>query len=144
MTRGEIEARANRRARMLAARGVGQGDFVTIVLPNGFDFVETCIALWKLGATPQPVSSVLPEAELRAIVDLVHPRLVVGAAPDALPGYPVMAAGQPLDESLSADALPPVECDYWRAGASGGSTGTPKIIVTHGGTRVDPMAPIMR
>jgi bile acid-coenzyme A ligase len=129
-TRGEVEARANRRARMLAARGVGQGDFVTIALPNGFDFVETCIALWKLGATPQPVSSALPPAELRAIVDLVRPKLVV-------------ARSETLDESLSAEALPPIECSYWRACASGGSTGTPKIIVTHGGTMVDPMAPMM-
>lgn len=130
MSRGEIEARANRRARMLGSNGVGQGDFVTIALPNGFEFVETCIALWKLGATPQPVSSALPEAELRAIVDLVRPRLVVDRP---------MA----IDEMLSADALPEIECRFWRAGASGGSTGTPKIIVTHGGTMVDPMAPVM-
>lgn len=143
MTRGEIEARANRRARMLAARGVGQGDFVTIVLPNGFEFVETCFALWKLGATPQPVSSALPEAELRAIVDLVRPKLVIGSAPGTLPGYPVMERDVRLDESLPADAMPPIDCVYWRAGASGGSTGTPKIIVTHGGTRFDPFSPQM-
>ncbi len=130
MTRGEIEARANRRARMLAAKGVGQGDFVTIALPNGLEFVETCIALWKLGATPQPVSSSLPAAELRGIVDLVCPKLVI-------------EHGMALDESFPVDPLPPIECNYWRAGASGGSTGTPKIIVTHGGTMVDPMAPVM-
>ena len=111
MTRGEIEARANRRARMLAAKGVGQGDFVTIALPNGLEFVETCIALWKLGATPQPVSSSLPAAELRGIVDLVCPKLVI-------------EHGMALDESFPVDPLPPIECNYWRAGASGGSTGT--------------------
>src|ERR1700732_3843906 len=74
MTRGEFEARTNRRARMLAAKGVVQGDLVTIMQPNGFEFVETCFALWKLGATPQPVSALLPDAELRAIIDLVRPR----------------------------------------------------------------------
>lgn len=142
-TRGEIEARANRRARMFAAQGVGKGDFVTMVLPNGFEYLETLIALWKLGATPQPLSPVLPEPELRSFVDLVRPRLVVGADPAALPGYLVNPRGLPLDESLSAEPLPPVECRYWRANASGGSTGTPKVIVTHGGTSVDPMAPIM-
>jgi bile acid-coenzyme A ligase len=140
MSRGDVEARANRRARMLAARGVGQGDFVTIALPNGFEFVETAFALWKLGATPQPVSSELPEAELAVIVGLVRPKLVVGAA---LPGYPAIGRGAALDESLSADPLPPVESSYWRAGTSGGSTGTPKIIVTHGGTTFDPMTPVM-
>lgn len=142
-TRGQMEARANRRARMLAAQGIGQGDFVTVVLPNGFDYLETSLALWKLGATPQPLSSALPAPELRAFVDLVRPKLVIGADPAALPGYMVNPRGMPLDESLSADMLPPIECRYWRANASGGSTGRPKIIVTHGSTSVDPMAPIM-
>jgi bile acid-coenzyme A ligase len=142
-TRGQMEARANRRARMLAAQGVGQGDMVTLVLPNGFDYLESCLALWKLGATPQPLSSVLPGPELRAFVDLVRPKLVIGADPAELPGYAVNPRGTPLDENLSAEPLPPVECKYWRANASGGSTGTPKIIVTHGGTSLDPMAPFM-
>ncbi len=44
---GEMDARSNQRARMLAARGVGHGDFVTVALPNGRDFYETTFALWK-------------------------------------------------------------------------------------------------
>ena len=143
VTRGEMEARANRRARMLAAQGVEQGDFVTVTLPNGADYLETAMALWKLGATLQPLSSVLPDPELRAFVELVRPKLVVGADPAALPGWRVNPRGLPLDESLSADPLPPIECRHWRANASGGSTGRPKIIVTHGATAVDPMAPVM-
>jgi hypothetical protein len=47
----ELEARANRRAHLFAARGVGEGDFVTIALPNGIAFHETPFAIWKLGAT---------------------------------------------------------------------------------------------
>ena len=36
LTRGQMEARANRRARMLAAQGVGHGDFVTAIWwPDG-------------------------------------------------------------------------------------------------------------
>ncbi len=143
VTRGEMEARANRRARMFAGEGVVQGDMVTVTLPNSVDYLETIMALWKIGATPQPLSSVLPEPELRAFVDLVRPRLVVGADPAALPGYRVMPRGAALDESLSPDQLPPVECRHWRANASGGSTGTPKVIVTHGGTSIDPMATMM-
>ena len=38
LTRGELESRANRLARDLAARGVGTGDFVTIALPNSIDW----------------------------------------------------------------------------------------------------------
>ena len=47
-------------ARGLLARGVKQGDFLTIALPNGIGFVEACYAAWKIGATPQPVSWRLP------------------------------------------------------------------------------------
>ena len=47
----DFEARTNRGARAYAPLGVGQDDFVTIALPNGFEFVEACFAAWKLGAT---------------------------------------------------------------------------------------------
>ncbi len=40
VTREELEARANRRARVLRDRGVGQGDMVTIALPNGLELYE--------------------------------------------------------------------------------------------------------
>ena len=52
----DLEPRTNRLARTLERLGVGQGDFVTIGLPNGIEFYEACIAAWKLGATPQPIS----------------------------------------------------------------------------------------
>src|SRR5580700_9737691 len=75
---GELEARANRRARLLASAGVKAGDLVTIALPNGNEFYETTFAVWKLGATPNPVPSKLPRAEFSAIIELVKPSLVVG------------------------------------------------------------------
>jgi non-ribosomal peptide synthetase component E (peptide arylation enzyme) len=69
--------RANRRARLFASAGVKAGDFVTIALPNGNEFYETTFAVWKLGATPNPVPSKLPRAEFSAIIELVKPSLVV-------------------------------------------------------------------
>ncbi|HEX2891669.1 AMP-binding protein [Vineibacter terrae] len=126
-----LEAAANRRARLFAASGVGEGDFVTIALPNGVEFYETSFAIWKLGATPNVVSSRLPDAELRAIVELVQPRLVVGPDPGRLPGWQVLPAGHTPDPSLSDAALPPKVAPYWKAMSSGGSTGRPKIIVDH-------------
>jgi bile acid-coenzyme A ligase len=74
---GELEVRANRRARLFASAGVKAGDFVTIALPNGNEFYETTFAVWKLGATPNPVPSKLPRAEFSAIIELVKPSLVV-------------------------------------------------------------------
>ena len=46
---GELEVRANRRARLFASVGVKAGDFVTIAMPNGNEFYETTFAVWKLG-----------------------------------------------------------------------------------------------
>ena len=44
VTRLELEARTNRLARTYERLGVGEGDFVTVGLPNGIDFYEACIA----------------------------------------------------------------------------------------------------
>ena len=55
ITWAEFEARTNRVARAYAALGVTSGSFVTVGLPNSIAFFEACVAVWKLGATPQPM-----------------------------------------------------------------------------------------
>src|SRR5512134_4013701 len=72
VTRAELERRSNRLARAYHDRGVRAGDLVTIALPNCSEFLEACLASWKLGATPQPISSLLPEFERHAIVALAQ------------------------------------------------------------------------
>ncbi|MFC9432388.1 AMP-binding protein [Nocardia sp. NPDC057030] len=78
MTYAQLESRANRLACAYANLGVRQGDFVSICLPNGIEFVERCYAIWKLRAAPEPVSFRLPAPELRGVLDLAAPALVVG------------------------------------------------------------------
>ena len=56
----EFDLRTNRLARAYAGLGVVKDDLVTIALPNSTAFMEAAIAIWKLGATPQPVSARLP------------------------------------------------------------------------------------
>jgi bile acid-coenzyme A ligase len=143
VTREGLEARANRRARVLQARGVGQGDMVTIALPNGLELYETTFALWKLGAVPAMVSSRLPDAELGAIVQLADPRLVVGVDPARLPGRTVLGAGLAVDQTLSAEPLEEAVSPHWKAMTSGGSTGRPKIIVDHMPGVYDPETPAL-
>ncbi|MDQ3352281.1 MAG: long-chain fatty acid--CoA ligase, partial [Actinomycetota bacterium] len=63
LTRAGLEVEGTRLAHHLATLGVGQGDFVTVALPNSVDWVVGYVAIWKLGATPQPVSSRLPQRE---------------------------------------------------------------------------------
>ena len=126
LTRGELERLANRTARALAARGVGQDDLVTIALPNGAAFVATAIACWKLGAVPQPVSARLPKRELEAIIELAEPRVVVDA---------------PLDvEGLDDGPLPDAVSNPYKAMTSGGSTGRPKLILANQAGLIDPTA----
>uniref|UniRef100_B0T1W3 AMP-dependent synthetase and ligase n=1 Tax=Caulobacter sp. (strain K31) TaxID=366602 RepID=B0T1W3_CAUSK len=123
----ELDARTNRRARMLAAHGVGHGDFVTVALPNGLEFYETTFALWKLGAIPNIVAAKLPRLEMEAILDIVRPRLFVGVPPGG--DVPALAEGQAELHRYSTDPLPEVISPHWKAMTSGGSTGRPKVIV---------------
>ena len=107
----------NKLARTFERMGVKEGDFVTIGLPNGIEFYEACIAAWKLGAIPQPVSYRLPQRERDEIVELVKPSLVVTSVIDADPDV--------SDEPLLPDRTSP----SMKAPTSGGSTGRPKVIV---------------
>lgn len=139
LTHAELDLRANRRARQLAGFGVVQGDFVVLALPNGLEFFETTFALWKLGAVPCPVSPRLPDAELSAIVDLIAPRVVVGPEASRLSAWPTVPAGSGPGPDVSAEPLPPARSPFWKALTSGGSTGRPKVIVTHVDGAADPM-----
>jgi bile acid-coenzyme A ligase len=128
-SRIELEVRTNRLARAYRALGVTPDSFVTIGLPNGVEFYEAVVAAWKLGATPQPISSRLPAAERQAIIELANPSLVVGVDPAETPGRATVPAGFEPGPSHPADPLPPVVPASFKAPTSGGSTGRPKLIV---------------
>ncbi|TKJ31404.1 AMP-binding protein [Blastococcus sp. CCUG 61487] len=125
----ELERRTNRLARGLLARGVAHGDLLTIGLPNSVEFVEACIAAWKVGAVPQPVSAALPPLELQGVVELADPPLVV--ARGDIPLDRPIADVEELLAGVEDDApLPPVVSPAYKAPTSGGSTGRPKLIVS--------------
>ena len=125
----DLHKRTNRMARALERRGVKLGDFVTIALPNSIGFIEAAHAIWKLGATPQPVSSRLPLAELRAIVELAKTPLVFSDVPMDC-GVPVVATRELIQESNDDGDLDDRIAPSWKAPTSGGSTGRPKLIVS--------------
>lgn len=139
-THAELDAGSNRRARAFAKLGVEAGDFVTLALPNGLEFIESLFACWKLGATPQPISARLPQGERDAIVDLVQPRLILGVDPGGHGDHVCVASG--LDVSGESDAaLPDRVSKYRMAICSGGSTGRPKVVVDHIPGQIDPEVP---
>jgi bile acid-coenzyme A ligase len=128
-SRAELEARTNRLARAYRDLGVRRDSFVTIGLPNSIEFFESTLAVWKLGATPQPISSRLPASERSAIIDLANPSLVVGVDSSEARGRPTVPLGFEPDASLPSDPLPPAVPASYKAPTSGGSTGRPKLIV---------------
>ncbi len=133
ITRAELDRSTNRLARAYAERGVGPGDYVTIVLPNSVEWIQAAVACWKLGAVPQPLSPRLPEAEFEGLLGLRRSALLVGRDH---PGTPSVPAG--FVPEASDAALPEAVSPCWKSMASGGSTGRPKLIEAGGDSRVPP------
>ncbi len=125
----QFDRRTNRLARAFADLGVVPDDLVTIALPNSTAFFESAFAIWKLGATPQPVSAKLPGRELEEIVELADSRIVVGVDPDRIPDRTCVPIGFEPDPSITDGELPDITTRFWKAPTSGGSTGRPKIIL---------------
>jgi bile acid-coenzyme A ligase len=127
ITYAELHRRAELAAFALADSGVGPGDLVGLALPNGIEFFVALFAVYRLDATPMPLSSKLPGPEFAAIVETARPALVVDATYDL---YPPSSGGR--------QELPAVKGSQpWKAMCSGGSTGRPKVIVAGRPARVD-------
>ena len=134
LTRGELESSTNRLARAYAELGVTQGDYVTIAVPNSIEWVQAVVAVWKLGAIPQPLSARLPDAEYTDLLNLIPRALLVGR-----PDPRGVTASVPADftprAELSDAALPEAVSPSLKSMASGGSTGRPKLIEAGGDGR---------
>lgn len=141
LTRTQLVASVERVAAAFAERGVGEGAWVTISMPNGIEFVQSALAAWLLGATPQPISHRLPAAEREAIIALADPPLVIGAQAAEAGGRPVLSSDEIA--RLAADPAGPrwqkdaVLSPDWKVVTSGGSTGRPKLIVAAGPADAD-------
>lgn len=129
LTRGELDADSDARARELVHLGVRPGDYVSLVLPNGLEFVSVLVAIWKAGAVPVPLSARLADAELTEMIELLDPRVVVGADPAVSGGRLCLPPGHRAvshpEVTLDRSVLSP----SWKAIGSGGSSGRPKVIV---------------
>ncbi len=127
ITRGELESLTNRLARAYADLGVGQGDYVTIALPNSIEWVAAVVATWKLGAIPQPLSARLPDHEYVGLLELQDRALLVGRA-DPRGLVPSVPGDLDPGPEVSDAPLPEAISPSLKSMASGGSTGRPKLI----------------
>lgn len=125
----ECDARANMLARALALRGVATGDRVVVSMLNRPDNALAIYAIWKLGATPCPVSHRLTPGEIRDVLALAEPRLVIGTARLSVGAASLFDIDAPLPCGLDDSPLPPALSAPGKILASGGSTGRPKLIV---------------
>jgi bile acid-coenzyme A ligase len=122
-------------------QGVREDDMVTVAVPNSIDFFIAYIAAWRLGATPQPISSRLPQRELDAIIELANSSAVIGVEEGSVANRVCVPTGFRAPDA-DASHLPYVLSKAWKAPTSGGSTGRPKLIVSGDPAALDPDLPI--
>ncbi len=76
-TYAEFDAAVNRAASMLSARGVRKGDVVSLLLPNGVEYVTAYFACFKLGALAGPVNSLLKSEEMSYVVGNSEAKIIL-------------------------------------------------------------------
>ena len=76
-TYGEFEEAVGRTAGMLAAKGIGKGDVVSLLLPNSVEYVIAYFACWQLGALAGPVNGLLKSQEIEYVVSNSEAKLML-------------------------------------------------------------------
>lgn len=127
LTWKELDRESNRIAHAMINYGVRAGDLITLALPNGLSFFTLSWGIWKCGATPQPVSTMLTSSELKKIVDVAKSRLVI-TEDNFLSLDNSVSLTKLLTEAEDSSPLPDRISPSWKAPTSGGSTGLPKVI----------------
>ncbi|OIK05275.1 amino acid adenylation domain-containing protein [Streptomyces monashensis] len=136
VTYAELDARANRFAHFLAARGHGRGARVGICLDYSIDLLVAVLGTLKAGAAYVPFDPAYPSARLRLLLGQV-PGLALIVASPATAAMVESAAAEVVDlqrlsghlaglPATSAD-IPVTGDDLCYAVFTSGSTGTPKL-----------------
>ncbi|MDG9720489.1 amino acid adenylation domain-containing protein [Streptomyces sp. DH24] len=140
----ELDRASARMARLLAERGVGEGDFVGLAAHRSATTVVALLAVLRAGAAYVPLDPVYPPERLAFMVRDAAPALVisessaVGSLPAGPGAPPVLLCDDPqvravLDAPGDATFERAVTADHTAYGIyTSGSTGRPKgVAVTH-------------
>ncbi|MFD7505022.1 amino acid adenylation domain-containing protein, partial [Streptomyces sp. NPDC059850] len=148
LTFAALDARVNRLARHLIARGAGPGTVVGLLLPRRADLVVALLAVLTSGAAYLPMEADLPPARVGRLLADTAPVLVLtaGTAHDTgdvtaldLDDPDTRAAVERLPDGPVTDAerlrpLTPADAAYVLF--TSGSTGRPKgVVIEHRGVR---------
>ncbi|MBD0671976.1 non-ribosomal peptide synthase/polyketide synthase, partial [Streptomyces sp. CBMA156] len=124
LTYRELNARANRLAHELIARGVGPERIVALRLPRSVELVVAALAVLKTGAAYLPVDPEYPAARIAYMLDDARPAVVL----DDLAAVTPAAARPQTDPGVAVDGRHPAYVIY-----TSGSTGRPKAVVMPAG-----------
>ncbi|MEU6484916.1 amino acid adenylation domain-containing protein [Streptomyces sp. NPDC046887] len=142
LTYAQLDARANRLARLLIGRGIGPEDIVGIALPRSADLLVAVVAVLKAGAAYLPIDPGYPADRVSHMLADAAPSVVLtdaGVLPDGYGGQVLglgaadtvrALAAQPdtspgdSDRVRPLDAQSPAYVIY-----TSGSTGRPKGVV---------------
>jgi amino acid adenylation domain-containing protein/non-ribosomal peptide synthase protein (TIGR01720 family) len=142
----ELNARANRLARLLVERGAGPEQTVALALPRSAELITALVAVAKTGAAYLPVDPAYPADRIAQMVTDASPALLLTTSRTGL-GEPagalllddpqtLAAIGRQADGDLADDArTAPIEARHPAYVIyTSGSTGTPKgVVVTQRG-----------
>ncbi|HWH01251.1 MAG TPA: amino acid adenylation domain-containing protein, partial [Pilimelia sp.] len=142
----ELNARANRLARELIARGVGPEHVVGLAMRRSIDLVAAVLAVGKAGAAFLPVDLDYPAERVRFLLSDTVPALLVAAGRADVPPpgdvplllldeLPAGAAAEAPADPTDADRAAPLTPDHPAYVVyTSGSTGRPRgVVVTHAG-----------
>ncbi|MGV9315010.1 amino acid adenylation domain-containing protein [Streptomyces sp. NPDC003691] len=136
VTYAELDARANRFAHFLVARGHGRGAKVGVCLDYSVDLLVAVLGTLKAGAAYVPLDPAYPAARLRLLAAQVPGLALVVASPATAeligPVDTEVVDAERLPDTLAglpaaAPAVPVSGDDICYAVFTSGSTGTPKV-----------------
>ena len=139
-TFGDLEARSNRLAHVLRARGLGRGDRLAFFLGNRVEIIDLWLAGVKLGLIIVPINVLYRERELRHILTDAAPAAVItsselaafipaGVAIWDVDQLAADAAGELADRFVNACVADTPVALVYTSGTTGASKGA---VLTHG------------
>ncbi|HEY4454713.1 MAG TPA: amino acid adenylation domain-containing protein [Pseudonocardiaceae bacterium] len=142
LTYAELDARANRLARLLATHGVGPETRVALALPRSADLVTAVVAVLKAGGAYLPIDLEYPQTRIHSMVQDAEPAVLLTTTVDrdriTEPPAIVLCLDDPAvlaqlatfpDTGIDRSGLDPrlAACVLFTSG----STGRPKGVMLH-------------